>query len=57
MCFRVNSNIQIPAVTFMKRETFFCAVSDIILYSFVKSFCQFGDAFTLASFPAVNTST
>lgn len=37
MCLRINTDIQVPAVTLVKREAFLRTVSDIILYSIVKS--------------------
>ena len=55
MRLRLNTYIQIPAVTFVKRKPFFCAVSDIILDSIVKSFRQFGDTFTFKIDQSVNS--
>ena len=55
MCLRINPDIQIPTVTFMKRETFLRAVSDIILYSLVESICQFANTFTFKIDQAVNS--
>ena len=55
MCLRINPDIQITAVTFMKRESFFRAVSDIILYSIVKSLRQLGDTFTFKIDQTVNS--
>ena len=55
MCLRIDPDIEIPAITFMKRETFLRAVCDIILNRLVKSVCQFGDTFAFKIDQAVNS--
>ena len=55
MCLRINPDIQITAVTFMKRESFFRAVSDIILDSIVKGACKFGNTFAFKIDQTVNS--